>query len=454
MGSPYVFAVALALMVLMSGSALASEAQVDVTVTPAAVRTDLQVPAVFLVSIRNNQDYQERLKVMVSGPYIHWATNPVILLVVPARSGREFNLTFYPVEHRGDFIFSVDVASYINPEINESRAIAINIPPAIAVKGFSAARSGSQVTVLLDVETISQRRLDMDFKVVDGSGRTISSAQSGQDVKGVQSITKVLDIPENALAGEYKAAYAINGELNGEQTFTVEPVRKIEREEERTENLMYADVVVRYTNLGNVVEKDYAVEQTIPADKITGFITQPESCSEGAGSKQCEYVISKLEPGETAMISYRVEYWPLYVQIFSAAIIVAIAAGFVFIRATSPTIRKTSVSKGANVHSIILEIKNPFMHHIKDVVVRDWVSPVANFMHEEVAALKPVVKKSEAGTELIWKLGDIRPKEVRILTYKVRTVFDGVALTMPRAYARFLTPRGRRSKIYSKPLSS
>ncbi len=136
-------------------------------------------------------------------------------------------------------------------------------------------------------------------------------------------------------------------------------------------------------------------------------------------------------------------------QIAAAATIIFVVASFSLLRAAKPSIMKSSVKKTVNMHSIILEIKNPFLHHLKDVVIRDWVSPLASVMCKEIGTLKPVLKKSGAGTELIWKLGEIKPKEVRYLSYKIKTLVEG-NLKMPRAYARFRTPKGGRFRIYSR----
>ena len=65
--------------------------------------------------------------------------------------------------------------------------------------------------------------------------------------------------------------------------------------------------------------------------------------------------------------------------------------------------------------------------------------------------VKPMIRKSEAGTELIWKLGDIKPKETRIITYPVKALVQG-SLKMPKAYIRFNKPNGRLKRIFSRPV--
>ena len=123
-----------------------------------------------------------------------------------------------------------------------------------------------------------------------------------------------------------------------------------------------------------------------------------------------------------------------------------------FIHKTKPSITKKSVSRGDGTHGIILEIKNPFLHHMTNVVVRDFVHPLATVVHEEIESIKPVIRKTEQGTELVWKLGDIRPKETRMLKYGVKTVFQGGGVAAPKAYIRFMNPKGKSFRIFSNEL--
>ena len=83
-------------------------------------------------------------------------------------------------------------------------------------------------------------------------------------------------------------------------------------------------------------------------------------------------------------------------------------------------------------------------------MVRDWVSPLASVVNQ-FDSVKPVIRKSDAGTELIWKLDKIDKKDDRILSYKIRTMING-EIKMPRAYIRYKNTKGEKGKVYSNPL--
>jgi hypothetical protein len=73
--------------------------------------------------------------------------------------------------------------------------------------------------------------------------------------------------------------------------------------------------------------------------------------------------------------------------------------------------------------------------------VRDWVSPLAQVLQEEIESSKPAIRSQDDGTELIWKLGDMKPREERILQYKVRSLVHG-SLKMPGAQLKFTAGKG------------
>jgi hypothetical protein len=451
MGGHHIFVLILALLVLVSVPIVeAIDYQpVEVSIEPLSIKTDLEIPARFLIKIRNRQNFVEELKISVEGPHIHWVTNPIILLLAPKNSTKEVMLTFYPVAYRGNFDFDVTTYSYKTSMVHDTRSINLYIPPPIVAENFTVAREGALVTATIDIETLKKESLNLITTLFDIDGGPIDASQDSYEIQGKSVLTHTLALPNNPIAGDYNVKYSINNNLTGEQFFTVEPIHKVERTEKLVANAMFGVVTVTYRNIGNIAEMNYATQEVLPTITITGFITNPDSCQDGLVDKTCTYIISELQPGATAQISYRVEYWPYYIQIAAAAIITFIILGFSFLRAAKPSLGKRSIKKSTNVHSVILEVKNPFLHHLKDVVIRDWVSPLARVMHHEIGGLKPVLKKSGAGTELIWKIGEIKPKEVRYLNYKIKTLVEG-NLKMPRAYIRFRTPKGIRMRIYSK----
>lgn len=128
-----------------------------------------------------------------------------------------------------------------------------------------------------------------------------------------------------------------------------------------------------------------------------------------------------LSVGEKMKISYQIHYWPLYI-IF---ILVLYAGYWTFKNIRKPKLKKRAVNikeleDEKKEIMISLEIKN-IGEKIKNVVVKDFVPPVAELV-EEFETMKPKIKKGDEGTKITWKLDELDAHENRILTYKIKTL--------------------------------
>jgi hypothetical protein len=431
----------------------------EIQLTNNNITTHIESMVSYELIINNNQDTPDDFVISINGPHMEWMIPNVLLLPINATSSDRAYLRFYPTEDGiGDFVYNVNVYSNINPKINDSAEIHLNILPFFTIKDFYVDKVGNELNVNLEIDSAKNQNVDFTFEV-NGRDNNIIIATLSTSVevsKETNTISRTITLPD-LLAGDYLVEVrvtpsVIGDELTDEARFTIEPVHNVVEAVEKESTVLYDEITVTVHNQGNVVERDYAVDQRVSNDFITGFITDPTDCfEEASGRNVCEYVIGELEPGEQTIISYRIEHWKSYIPYAVLVVIIIAIISLSFVKATNPKIKKRYVKKGDRKHSIILEIKNPFLHDLKNVIVRDWVSPLANVRLDEFEPMKPVVRKSDAGTELIWKLGNVRPKEHRILSYKINTMIEG-SFKMPRAYARYSDDKGSMSRIYSSPI--
>ncbi|MFH1294712.1 MAG: hypothetical protein ABIH90_02105, partial [Candidatus Aenigmatarchaeota archaeon] len=153
--------------------------------------------------------------------------------------------------------------------------------------------------------------------------------------------------------------------------------------------------------------------------------------------------------GEERRIIYTVEHWPNYAKYAAGLIILVLIGTYSAGEITKPRIKKKVVKRSNGTHTVILEIKNP-IKELDSVIIRDFVSPLAR-VHKSFEHLKPVSKTSDAGTELIWKIGKMKPREERVLSYRMKPLVGG-ELKMPKAYLRFRNNKGERIRVFSKHL--
>ncbi len=434
-------------------SGLAIEEKIKIEVNPENITTDTENMITFMINIINNQEQEDKISVEVSGPHPYWIIPYKSFVTLDANSSKEVGVNLYPRGDRGTFTYNVEASSDTNPEISDIANIKIDIPPVVIVKSISAAESDGALNIDLELDSLRFLSTEIILEIKNKAGQIVSTQILPVNIrKGLNEISETINLPDlTAESYTLRAKIKANDE-EGITSFDIEPIHNITQSMKTISTPMYKEVTIYVHNRGNVIEKNYELFQTTePGSFVTGLITAPSGCFDDEKGRTCRYSIDRLEPGATARISYRIEYWPTYVEIAAAIIIIVVVVVFFFLRATKPTIKKRYIKKGGNIHNIILEIKNPFLHHMKNVIIRDWISPLASVIREEFGVLKPVLKKSEAGTELIWKLGDIKPKEHRFLNYKIKTAVQG-SFKMPRASARFLTPKGKKYRIFSQSI--
>jgi len=430
-------------VILTSFSVLAFP--VEVAIQPTEQSGQLYSVMKFNLTITNNQNFNDIFQIVVSGEHMEWEMPGLIAKNVPAQSSEETDIVFYPTgKSKGKFEFTVSVESLRNPNVKDSAKLIIEIPYDFKVKSFSSSYSDNSVNFNAIVQTDEQRTLQGAFGLKDSSGRTVGNVPFTETVNGEETITASFMPEEKLVAGTYTSSISVGNDIIVYYTFSIPPVRSISQKVEETSTGFSKEVTISITNEGNVIEKDYSFQQKTPLDPVTGMMTKPAgNCRDEQGVMVCNYLVGEIKPGATAQVSYTVSYWPAFNGYILLTVIVISLVLFSFMRVTTPRILKHHSRKGENSHNIFIQVKNPFFHKLNDVVVRDWVSPLAQVLHEEIESTKPVIRRLEEGTELIWKLGEMKPREERILQYKVRSLVHG-SLKMPGAHLKFTAGKGEK----------
>jgi len=440
------------LFILTAASASASP--VGVSIDPAIQTGSLYSSMKFRMTIENNQDHEDIFQMVLSGPHLEWFMPAFIAKSIPAHSSESFDLVFYPTgSESGAFEFTATAASARSPEVKSSVNLGIIIQSGLVVKSFEPVASGSSVSFSLVVSTPEEKTVAGRFLLKDSARRVVSSLPFTSTASGEREIKSTA---KSVLSGTYTAAFEIAGaESDSKSTVTIQPVRHVMQAVQENEGWFEKHVIVSVTNDGNYIERNYAVTQELKADPMTGLMTKPaDNCVQQEGGMACTYIITEIRPGATSYVTYTVSYWP---ALYGYLLLVILTIGLViysFLRVTTPQIAKRYSPKGAKKHNISIHLKNPFFHTLGEVVVKDTVSPLAQVLHDEIESTRPVVIKNEDGsTGLIWKLGEMKPREERILQYKVRSLAKG-ALRLPGAQIKFITGKNdRKIKLISNGIT-
>jgi len=127
---------------------------------------------------------------------------------------------------------------------------------------------------------------------------------------------------------------------------------------------------------------------------------------------------TNLRPRESTNITYTEIYWPTYTLI----LFVVMIGVFMYWQSTAFVFRKEVIGRqkakfGRNI-SVSLHLRSR-RKEIGKVAVRDIV-PSKFSIVSKFDTVKPIIRKIADGVELVWRIGDLKPYEERVLHYTVR----------------------------------
>jgi len=404
--------------------------------------------------LKNKRYLDDPIAITIEGEHREWIQNTYTMIKMDGNSEREFSISYYPTgDVSGTFKYTITAESIIS-KLGVKEDFYLEVRRPAEVIDFDVIKVGTDIGMDIILLSNAERTVTLNFELIGRDSEVIDSFSMDVDLdEGENLFEDTIQISDRMLAGDYMVTVNIDGTSNSRtSSFTVMPVHDLVETVMKKSNPLYEEYEITVYNNGNVPELKYIVETTVPNNYlITGLITAPTDCSGDGENRNCDYVLTDIAPGATALIIYRLDFWSIYAQYSLIVIAILGVAALGFFRAASPTIRKKASRRGSDKHHIVLEIKNPFYHSLSNVIVRDWVSPLASVIHHEIEMFKPLLRRSDAGTEMIWRLGDMKPRETRIITYPIKTLVQG-SLKMPRAYIRFNKPNGKFSRIFSGQL--
>ena len=274
-----------------------------------------------------------------------------------------------------------------------------------------------------------------------------------------ETISNNFDIKLTTPPGNYKIVVSIKDGLNkllSEKStiFKIEELsNKISEEKEIKNSILYSKTTIRVTNNGNVPEKNFYVLVSLPPMSKNFFYPEIEPTSQEEKNNRIIYkwLISELDPGETITINYQLKFTNLVI-VASVLIVVTIWILWSFYQPKLMKKYMGFLSKEEMI-TISLHVKNKSRKLLDAVTVKDFVPAIATVI-KEFNTIIPSIKIKSGGTELIWQVKNIGPKEERVLTYKIKPVIEILGtLKLPKAHLMYETKKGRFRKTLSKTIT-
>ncbi|MCX8179572.1 MAG: hypothetical protein N3E38_02435 [Candidatus Aenigmarchaeota archaeon] len=232
-------------------------------------------------------------------------------------------------------------------------------------------------------------------------------------------------------------------------SFTIKRYSEIDREKKITRSLLETIFTINITNKGNYPQT-IIVTETMP--KISKYFFYPEKEPNKEEEKENRvvytWIVEDIKPNESVVIVYSLRFGSAAFVVFLFLLFVT----FILSLFHKPLLMKrySEILDLEDENLVTLHVKNNSLREINNVIVKDIVPPVFVVV-KEFDTLKPEVKVTQAGTHLIWKIDKLKPKEDRVLVYKIKPVMhvDG-RLKLPKAYFSYKAGKTIISKIVEK----
>jgi hypothetical protein len=219
-------------------------------------------------------------------------------------------------------------------------------------------------------------------------------------------------------------------------------------------NFFWITTTLTVKNEGNVATQNCDVTESVPSFIKTLFDpeVEPKSSTQAEGRVVYSWLISAIEPGDKTITKYSFDLWRIWLTVLIVGLIIYGAFKLFY----KPTIVKRHSHEGPITRDkeilVSLDVRNRTKHEIRDVEVRDVVPSIARVV-EKFDTLAPRTRTSEIGTELRWKIDSLKPREERVLTYRIRPVVEVTGtLNLPEAKVRYVDKKKIKRIIASKSL--
>lgn len=404
---------------------------------------------IFEFNVKNNQEIEDKFTVSVSADkYLWWRDPSHLLMVIPNMSEVSMTQGFYPVDAKdGEYIFNVNVKSFNSPNISVTRPVVIKVLPDFYIRSISSEKNGNFLNINMEVDSIDEREVDLVFEIV-GSNGVVKTFSSKESVSGIMNLQKSLRLPEFSTLspGDYKVIVKFE-DKSISSDFFIKPTVVFEESKIIVSNPFLEEITTTVVNNGNVDGVFQKEERFNTGDWVTGDVIADRF--EESESEKVYISDVNLLPGESQEFTVTVQKWPPFIYLGAVVLAIFLLGILSAGKYTNPSINKIYKRRGKTT-SVVLGVKNT-LSHSKNVIVRDWVSPLASVEMGAFESVRPVVRRSDAGTELIWSLGNMRPKEERLLSYKIKPVVHG-NLKMPRASLRYKNRKNVTRRIFSNSI--
>lgn len=415
-------ATVLALSVLFSYFAMSADFSVDAS-EPATIYAGNTTN---FSAIITNSGAGDWFSIAVIGTYNSWVAVGAQNLFVPSGSSASSNILVTPVAdaYPNKYEYSL-IVSRASDNSRVEKKVYVNVLQSSSVIISESSLScgecmpGESVTVSVALKNIGSRPL-ANMKLVFTMGdRTKAMTVSSLNFGAVKSFSTDFSLDPLTVPGDYRIEAKLMQDTSvlaqKALPFKVPSVSNIKTAKNVSSSIFGNYITLVSMNYGNAPKTAEIKSDVLSAWYSLYSGPAPSSVSGSAYAWKVSFA-----PAESLTIAYSEIFWPVPLLLVALVFIGA----YYYISATALLIRKRImrghvVSEGREV-SVSLDVKSG-LRPIDNVVVRDFV-PREFSVLERFETIKPVIRKTESGTELVWRLGRMKSSEERVLHYRMKAV--------------------------------
>lgn len=424
------------------------------------------------LTITNNRSVTDRFSIFIYPEFLSYSPGEVIvssenstveLAGVSSSTIRiSFSASFEALGTQGT---SITVASKTDPNITETKNIFVSVlkKPPVYISNFML---NSHVfdpgqSFLLKIELTNRLSRASGSYVLetiiskDTFSKTFENPVSNMPAFSAQNISVEYDLSKNLPPGDYHVSSILKDDQNNAidnrtADFTVNAVYMLPdgyTEKTRSVGILSSTVTLTVKNEGNSPSPPFNVTESIPvfAQNFFSPETTPTFITRTGNSIVYIWSFSSLAPGDEVVVKYQFILW--YVWIIILVLIVAV---FIFLKLTlTPQIIKKYRHGSDNEIMVSLDVRNRGLSEIRNVMIKDLVPSVTQ-LSEKFETLKPKGRKIARGIELMWSFDLLRPREERVVTYRVMPKVGIIGtLNLPSATMTYADRKNEKKTVNS-----
>ncbi|QQG39816.1 MAG: hypothetical protein HYS81_00155 [Candidatus Aenigmatarchaeota archaeon] len=453
------------LAVLLAVFALNAQPAAAAGITIQADQACAVTPGHYSIGVTNDQEFSDTFRITAIGPQRSWVIFDGTSVKLASGGSGTFELTAAAPQSApsGFYYIPVTVYSDKNDSVQAETSVCLIIKRVdrVVITGVAFADDsvGPGETLKLtavaeNVGTEEFRNVEVEMTASGPQDIQFESATISLSRGETETIERQLEVTKLIKPGQYTLRITLTKDEDlldtVEKKFTIEAIDIIDKNIQDDKGILSSTTTTVFTNRGNTESTETVTAEV--AKPFNVFTDAPGAAvSEQDGKVLYTWTVT-LKPGESETVTHTVRYWPFYIIL----LVVLAAAYQIYIISKRPNIRKLVLSSrrqkdDIQEFAIAVEIKNTTPTALKNVVVRDFVPAVAR-VFKDFKVQPERAKFVEAGTELVWRVKEMKRGETRMFHYKIATTVGAVdSFVLPSAIVEGMR-LGREYRVHSNEM--